>query len=70
MARLAGERIHRIDALELWAIDRALLDGLVAALERRMTFSLSITDRELFVALGSVTLTGGVKRLSLSPAER
>jgi len=65
LARLSGERIHRSDALELWAIDRGLLDRLAAALERRMTFALAISDRELFVALGSDTLSGHVTRLAL-----
>jgi uncharacterized protein YaeQ len=69
LARLAGARIHRSDALELWAIDRGFLNSLVAALERRMAFSLSVTDRELFLAFGSATLTGAVSRLTLSHAE-
>jgi uncharacterized protein YaeQ len=62
LSRLAGERIHRLEALELWAIDRAFLAALVARLERRMAFGLSITDRELYVAIGSDTITGLVTR--------
>jgi uncharacterized protein YaeQ len=60
--RLARERIHRAEALELWAIDRALVAELAARLERRMAFSLSVTDRELYLAIGSDTLTGKVVR--------
>jgi uncharacterized protein YaeQ len=63
--RLAGERIHRADAIELYAIDRALLSSLVSRLERRMAFSLSIADRELYVSIGSETLTGPVVRVAL-----
>ena len=63
--RLAGERIHRAEAIELYAIDRALLSSLVARLERRMAFSLSINDRELFVSIGTQTLTGAVVRIAL-----
>src|SRR3954465_14989171 len=33
--QLAGERIHRAETLELYAIDRDLLSGLVSRLERR-----------------------------------
>lgn len=60
---LAGEKIHRAAALELYAIDRALIGALVARLERRVAFSLLIADRELFVSIGTDTLTGKVVRL-------
>jgi uncharacterized protein YaeQ len=60
--RLAGERIHRVEALELYAIDRGLLDDLGARLDRRMAFSLSVTDRDLYLSIGSATLTGPVTR--------
>ena len=62
--RLAGERIHRGAELELYAVDRGLVDQLAARLERRVAFSLSITDRELYVSLGAETLTGTVTRLT------
>ena len=58
---LAGERIHRAEALEIYAIDRALIAAIVARLERRMAFSLSINDRELYLAFNDTTLTGDVK---------
>jgi uncharacterized protein YaeQ len=59
---LAGERIHRAGALEIYAIDRALIAALASRLDRRMTFALSISDHELFVSLGTETLTGVVSR--------
>lgn len=62
VARLAGERIHRGEDVELWAVDRALLAALAARLDRRMAFSLSVTDRELYLSIGSETLTGKVVR--------
>ena len=65
VGRLAGEKIHRAGDLELYAIDRALVDGLVARLERRVAFSLAIADRDLYVSIGEETLTGAVTRLSL-----
>ncbi len=65
MLRLwAGERIHRIEALEVYRIDRALLDALVARLDRRMTFSLSVTDRDLLLAFDDRTLEGRVARVA------
>jgi uncharacterized protein YaeQ len=64
LRQLEGEKIHRADALELYAIDRALVAALVSRLERRVAFSVSVTDRELFVSIGQDTLTGSIVRLS------
>ncbi len=64
MLRLwANERIHRIEALELYRIDRALLDAMVAVLDRRMTFSIAVTDRDLYIAIGEQTIEGRVARV-------
>jgi len=64
LRQLEGEKIHRADALELYAIDRALVAALVSRLERRVVFSVAVTDRELFVSIGQDTLTGSIVRLS------
>jgi uncharacterized protein YaeQ len=64
LKQLAGEKIHHAHALELYAIDRALVRALVAHLERRIAFSLSITDRELYLSIGRENLTGSVVRLN------
>jgi uncharacterized protein YaeQ len=64
LKQLAGERIHNADALELYAFDRALVGALVGRLERRVAFSLSVTDRELYLSIGSDNLTGAVTRLN------
>jgi uncharacterized protein YaeQ len=60
LRNLSGERIHRAADLELYAIDRALIRDLAARLERRMSFSLALADRELYVSIGADTLTGPV----------
>ena len=62
---LAAAGIHRADKLELNAIDRGFIAEMVARLDRRMAFSLSITDRELYLSIGADNLTGQVKRLQL-----
>jgi uncharacterized protein YaeQ len=64
--RLNGARIHRAEAIELWAVDRTLLLALVAQLDRRVAFSLSVMDRELFVAIGSATCSGTLTRHALA----
>lgn len=61
-SRLAGERIHRAEDLELYAIEPALIASIVARLDRRMAFALSVSERELFISIGSDTLTGRVTR--------
>src|SRR4051812_8709439 len=65
LKQLAGERIHRPDELELYGMDRALVAALAARLDRRVAFSVSITDRELYLSIGTDTLTGAVTRLTL-----
>jgi uncharacterized protein YaeQ len=67
LRRLAGEKIHKADGIEFYAIDRTLIAALSARLERRMSFSLSITDRELYVSIGTDTLTGAVIRHAIAP---
>jgi uncharacterized protein YaeQ len=64
LRQLAGEQIHRAEALELYAIDRALISALVARLDRRVGFSVSVTDREMYLSIGSDTLMGAVVRLT------
>jgi uncharacterized protein YaeQ len=63
LKQLAGEKIHNAQSLELHAIDKALVAALVARLDRRVAFSLSVTERELYLSIGPDTLTGSVVRL-------
>jgi uncharacterized protein YaeQ len=65
LRQLEGQKIHRADTLELYAFDRAFISALAERLERRMAFALSIVDQDLFLSIGSDTLTGSVTRLSL-----
>jgi uncharacterized protein YaeQ len=65
LRQLEGERIHRAEALELYAFDRELIDGLVKRLERRMSFDLAVTDRHLFISLERGTVSGDCTRIKL-----
>ena len=65
LVRLAREKIHRGSAIEVRAIDAALVDAVVARLERRMGFTLSVTDGDLVLSFSDDTLSGAVSRLSL-----
>jgi uncharacterized protein YaeQ len=62
LGSLAGARIHRADALELYALDRDLIGALAARLERRMAWNLAVNDRELYLSIGGDTLSGPVSR--------
>ena len=66
LKQLAGGKIHRAGDLELYAVDRTLIAELVARLDRRVAFSISINERELYVSIGSETLTGAITRLALT----
>ena len=61
----AGASIHRSADVELYALDRELIDGIATHLERRTAFSLTITDRQMYASVAGVTITGAVTRYPL-----
>jgi uncharacterized protein YaeQ len=61
----SGERIHRAAALELYSVERALLAELVARLERRMAFALSVTSGHLYITIDDDVIEGLVERHAL-----
>jgi uncharacterized protein YaeQ len=65
LKQLDAATIHRGNELEIYEIDRPLVGALVARLDRRMSFSLSITDRELYLSIGADNLTGTIQRLRI-----
>jgi uncharacterized protein YaeQ len=62
LRNLRGGKIHNRAAVEIHAIDRSLIGRVAARLERRMAFSLSIHDREVYVSIGADTVSGAVVR--------
>jgi uncharacterized protein YaeQ len=56
-----GKRIHRADAITLHSFDPAFIDAAVSAIERRNTMSLSVTERQLYLELNGVSLSGAVR---------
>ena len=62
---LAGERIHRAGEVEVYGLDRDLIAGIVARLERRVKLDLSVTGRHLYVTIGGESMDGGVEKYSL-----
>jgi uncharacterized protein YaeQ len=64
-ARLRSEKIHRAEALELYAVNRDLLAALASRLARRMEFALTVADRNVYVSLGADTLTWTIERVQI-----
>lgn len=65
---LAGQRIHRSDSLELYAVDRVLLAELVAMIDRRVKLAVSMTNGQLYVTMNGTTMGGTVERFEFEPA--
>jgi uncharacterized protein YaeQ len=64
-ARLGAERIHRVAAMELYAVDREWLASVAARLARRMEFTLTVAEQHLYLSLGEETLAGAVARVQI-----
>ncbi len=61
-----GERIHRIDAVEVYGLDREWLASLVAKLERRMKWALTRSERHVYLSMGEETLACVIERIALA----
>ncbi len=66
LLKLSGERIHRGDAVAIYAVHSELLAALVARLSRRMQFDLSVSEGELYITVGTDTLSGSIKTHQIS----
>jgi len=65
--RLGGERIHRVEALEVYALDPTWLAALSLRLQRRMIFSLTIAEQHVYLSLGNDTFPCVIERIAVSP---
>jgi uncharacterized protein YaeQ len=63
--RISAEAVHRANEIEIYAIDRELIDALAGRLARRMSIELVVADRHLYVSLGDQTFSGSVHRRSV-----
>jgi uncharacterized protein YaeQ len=66
-ARLGGERIHRVEALELYAVDREWLASVVSRLTRRMAFTLTVAEQHVYLSLGDETVSTVIERITVPP---
>jgi len=60
-----GEKIHRAEQIELYVIERELIDAIADKLDRRMKVELSVTDGTIFVNMAGSTLSGTVQKLAV-----
>jgi len=60
-----GQRIHKAEQIEVFAMDRDLLASLAEHLDRRTTWTMSVTDGQLFIDVDGSSYSGGVERLAL-----
>lgn len=65
LRQLEGERIHRREAIETFAFDRALISAMVQRMERRMALTLMRADGHLYVTVGEVTFEGPLTPIAL-----
>jgi uncharacterized protein YaeQ len=57
LAQLAGAKIHRAEGIPIRVFDRRQIDEIAALIERRTSFSLSVTHGELFLSIGERNFT-------------
>jgi uncharacterized protein YaeQ len=65
MAPWAGKRIHDAEAVRLYSFDPGFIDAAVAALDRRSTMTLSVTERVLYLDLNGTALTSSLHEHAL-----
>ena len=61
---LSSARIHRREALDIHAIDRAFITTLAGRLDRRVSFALSVSDADISVSFDDDTVGGSIRRLA------
>lgn len=64
--QLAGERIHRAEALEIYAFDPEFIAAFVERLDRRTAFDLAVMDRHLYLTIAGATLEAVVKPVEVA----
>jgi uncharacterized protein YaeQ len=62
LRQLRGERIHRAETIEIYSFDRTMLAELGEKISRRTAFTLSVSDREMYLTLGETTYNATIER--------
>jgi uncharacterized protein YaeQ len=56
----AGQRIHRVEDIAVYAIDRRLLEEIVPLIDRRTKLEITVTGGQLYITTGGQAFTGTV----------
>jgi len=56
LTQLAGKKIHRAEAIPIYALDRRFMAAFAERLDRRNVLTLSVTERQLFLEVAGETL--------------
>lgn len=67
LRQLAGRRIHRAADIPIYALDRALIADAIPLLDRRTTLSVSVSGGEIYLSVGSRSLSGPVTEHRIDP---
>lgn len=62
---LSAERVHGVERLEIRQLDRALIASFAAALERRMSMTVSVAGGEIYVDLAGASFSGATASLKV-----
>lgn len=60
-----GQRIHRAEEIDIFAVDRELLAALEERLDKRVKVALSVTDGTLYLDFDGTVLSGTVEKVVL-----
>ncbi len=55
LRQLNSQKIHQAESIPVYALDPGFVRDVAAALERRSTLALAVTDREIYVTIGAAT---------------
>ena len=57
LAQLSGEKIHRASEVRIRAFDRATIEEIANAIDRRTSLAVSVSDGDVYVSIGDRTFT-------------
>jgi uncharacterized protein YaeQ len=60
LAQLAGKKIHRAEAIPVYALERRFVAELASLIERRTALALSVTERQLYAEIAGRSLATAI----------
>lgn len=62
---VAGQKIHRVDEIDVWPFEAGFVDSIAGKMERNTKLELTRNDGQVYVGLGGTTLECPLARASL-----